>query len=163
MNNFLSHFYPFLRRAGYLLIAGASLLLWVFFLFRSYGARTETVLTVKVVPVDATSSRRQSSPVIDFDSEVSYYRPIIEYNLFRPLGWTPPRPIEPYRLIGTILPRDANTPPKAIIQSIAGNKTYIVTLGEKIDALTEVVSIESKSVVVSTDGEHRTLHLPSGF
>lgn len=78
MNNFLSHFYPFLRRAGYLLIAGAFFLLWVFFVFRSYGARTETVLTVKVVPVDATSSRRQSFPVIDFDSEVSYYRPITE-------------------------------------------------------------------------------------
>ncbi len=71
MNNFLSHFYPFLRRAGYLLIASASLLLWVFFLFRSSGVRTETVLTVKVVTVDATSSRRQSSPVIAFDSEVS--------------------------------------------------------------------------------------------
>ena len=78
MNNFLSHFYPFLRRAGYLLIAGAFFLLWVFFVFRSYGARTETVLTVKVVPVDATSSRRQSFRVIDFDSEVSYYRPITE-------------------------------------------------------------------------------------
>lgn len=53
MNNFLSHFYRFLRRAGYLLIAGASLLLWVFFVFRSLGTRTETVFTVKVVPVDA--------------------------------------------------------------------------------------------------------------
>ena len=157
--NFLSHFYRFLRRAGYLLIAGAFFLIGIFFIYRSLGVRTETVFTVKVVPVDATSSRRQSSPVIDFDSEVSYYRPIIEYNLFRPLGWTPPRPSEPYRLIGTVLATDANTPPQAILQTTAGNTTYIVTTGEKIDASTEVISIESKQVTLSTNGQQRTLRL----
>ena len=42
-----------------------------------------------------------TSPI--FDSE-TFYRMIINNNLFRPLGWTPPRPIEPYRLLGTLLP-----------------------------------------------------------
>lgn len=159
-------FFTFSRihlRARYFSIAGAFIfLLWVFFVFCSSGVCTETVLTVKVVPVDATSSRRQSSPVIAFDT-ASYYRTIIDNNLFRPLGWRPPRPIEPYRLIGTILPRDANTPPKTIIQSIAGNKTYIVTTGEQLDAETQVVDIQPKQVTLSADGEQRTLHLPSGF
>ena len=68
--------------------------------------------------VDVTKGHPSSS-VIDFDS-ASYYQPIIKYNLFRPLGWTPPRPVEPYRLIGTILPRAANSPPTAIIQTTAG-------------------------------------------
>ena len=103
-----------------------------------------------------------TSPVV-FDAEVSFKRTIIDNNLFRPLGWTPPRPIEPYRLIGTILPRSANTPPKAIIQTTAGETTYIVTTGEPLDASTRLVSIESKQVTLSRNGQMRTLHLPSGF
>ena len=53
---------------------------------------------------------RIPDPLTDFQHS-DFYRTIIENNLFRPLGWTPPRPVEPYRLIGTILPIDANTPP----------------------------------------------------
>ena len=148
---------PFNRRAIYLLIFGAFFLLCIFFLFRSSGARSETVGKVKVVPVE-TSSRVISSLVVAFDS-ASYYRPIIKYNLFRPLGWTPPVPREPYRLIGTILPRAANTPLQAIIQSTAGNKTYIVTLGNKLDAETEIVEIQPKQVTLSSKGRQRLLFL----
>ena len=161
MNNFLSHFYPFLRRAGYLLIAGASLLIGIFFIYRSLGASAERVVEVKVVPVEA-SSRARALPPVAFDS-FAYYRTIIDNNIFRPLGWTPPRPQEPYRLLGTILPRDANTPPQAILQSTAGQKTYIVSTGEKLDASTEVVSIEGKQVTLSTNGEQHTLYLPRVF
>ena len=47
-------------------------------------------------------TRRASriSPRI-FEISETYYRTIIDNNLFRPLGYrTPPRPIEPYRLLG---------------------------------------------------------------
>ena len=101
------------------------------------------------------------SPIV-FDAE-SFKRTIVENNLFRPLGWSPPRPVEPYRLIGTILPRSGTTPPRAILQTTAGEQTYIVSLGDKIDALTEVVSIESKSVVLERGGQQRTLRLQIGF
>lgn len=74
--------------------------------------------------------RRVDLTLVVFDA-AAYYRPILEYNLFRPLGWTPPRPIEPYRLFGTILARDGHTPPKAIIQRTTTNTTHIVTLGKK--------------------------------
>ncbi|RKU22014.1 hypothetical protein C6499_20485 [Candidatus Poribacteria bacterium] len=97
-------------------------------------------------------------------SSKAFKRTIIDNNIFRPLGYRrPPRPIEPYRLIGTKLSRDANTPPQAIIQTTAGNTTYIVSLGEPLDASTEVVSIQGKQVTLSTNGQQRTLHLPSGF
>ena len=96
-------FFTFSRihlRTRYFSIAGAFIfLLWVFFVFRSSGVRTEMVLTVKVVPV-ASSSRARALPPVAFDS-FAYYRTIIDNNLFCPLGWTPPRPVEPYRLIGT--------------------------------------------------------------
>ena len=129
-------------------------------------------LRVEVVGVSESSARgggvgKPQAVVFDvegfnFDAE-AFKRTIVENNLFRPLGWTPPRPIEPYRLIGTIVPRRANTPRKAIIQTTAGNTTYIVSTGESLDADTEVVSIESKQVVLSTKGQQRTLKLPSGF
>lgn len=50
----------------------------------------------------------RTTPAV-FDASKAYYRTIIENNLFRPLGWTPPRPVEPYRLIGAL---DANVPQK---------------------------------------------------
>ena len=77
-----------------------------------------------------------TSAVPSFES-VSFYRTLIDNNLFRPHGWRPPVPREPYRLIGTILPTDDHTPPRAIVQSTAGNpETYIVSIGEKIDPST---------------------------
>lgn len=151
----------FKRRAGYLLVVGAFLLLCLFIHYRSCVARVERVLSVKVVPVEP--SRRDIAPLrVAFAAEL-FYQTIIDNNLFRPLGWRPPRPIEPYRLIGTKLATDTNAPPQAIIQTTAGEKTYIVLVGDSLDAETEVVLIESKSVTLSTNGQQRTLHLPSGF
>ena len=50
-------------------------------------------------------------------------------------------------------------PPKAILQTTAGNTTYIVMPGNKIDVSTEVVSIEGKAVTLETEGQRRTLRL----
>ena len=107
-------------------------------------------------------ARRVRDPAVVFDAE-AFKRTIIENNLFRPLGWTPPRPIEPYRLIGTLLPKDDRTPPTAILQTTAGQRTLIVSTGEQIDAETEVVEINRKQVVLETDGQQRTLRLAIGF
>lgn len=122
-------------------------------------------LPVEVVGVSESSARGGGvgkPKAVVFDAE-AFKRTIVENNLFRPLGWTPPRPIEPYRLLGTKLATDANTPPQAIIETTAGQRIYIVSPGESLDADTEVVSIASKQVVLSTNGQQRTLKLPSGF
>jgi hypothetical protein len=147
----------FNTRARYLLIFGACVLLMLFF----FSFLTSPIETQSVKVIEPPAARRVDftpSPVMEVPE--SYYRTIIDNNLFRPLGWTPPRPIEPYRLIGTVLPRDENTPPTAIIQTTAGNqKNYIVTIGESLDTSTEVVSIEGKAVTLETDGQRRTLRL----
>ena len=103
--------------------------------------------------------KRQVHPATRPPLNSEFYRTIIDNNLFRPLGWTPPRPQEPYRLMGTILPRSANRPPQAILQATAGNKTHIVTTGDKLDAETKVIDIQPKQVTLSTNGQSRTLHL----
>ncbi|MCG9134822.1 hypothetical protein J5I95_24455 [Candidatus Poribacteria bacterium] len=95
----------------------------------------------------------------DNRSSDAFLGTIIDNNIFRPLGWTPPRPIEPYRLLGTVLPTDDRTPPKAILQTTTGQRTLIVSTGEQIDAETEVVEIQRKQVRLSTEGQTRTLTL----
>ena len=124
-------------RARYFFLAGAFLLCFVvFFLSRSSDPRP-VIVKVKILPVE-TSRRNIDIPVIAFDS-VAYYRPIIKNNLFRPLGWTPPVPREPYRLIGTILPRSRNTSATAVLETTDGNVRYIVSVGDKIEVSTEVI------------------------
>lgn len=144
------------RRACYFLIAGAFLFLLVVFFLR--GSSPESTLTVKVVPYLSVSRRVDFTPSVAFDSE-TYYRPIIEYNLFRPLGWTPPRRVEPYRLVGTVFPRDTETPPQAILKTTGGNVTHIVSVGDQLDSETTITAIESKSIVLETSGSERTLTL----
>ena len=132
----------FLQRACKVFIAGAFLLLLsVIFVLRPLRP-PEVTRIVKVVPIDAV--RGVDIPPIDFDAE-SYYRPILAYNLFRPLGWTPPRPIEPYRVLGTRMSRDAETPAQAILERTGSKQPLIVSVGDVLDAETEVVSIASRS------------------
>ena len=155
---------PFLRRACYLSIAGAFIFLAIVFVVRFLASDPPRPAPSAIKERTSPSHRRvdRTTPAVLEVSE-AYYRTIIENNLFRPLDWTPPRPVEPYRLIGTILPRDENTPPKAIIETTAGQKTYSVTIGDKIETHTEVVDIQPKQGTLSTDGKQRTLKLPIRF
>lgn len=107
--------------------------------------------------------RHTHQQVSDTVRNSPFYRTIIDNNLFRPLGWTPPRPVEPYRLLGTLLPRDDTTTPQAILQTTKGNTTHIVSIGDKLDGDTEIVDIQRKQVTVRTKGDTRTLTLKSRF
>ena len=132
------------------------LLVPLFFAFKT-PPPSETQSVKVIEPSAARRVHRTPPPVMDVSE--SYYRTIIENNLFRPLGWRPPRPKEPYRLFGTVLPTDDRTSPTAILQTTAGNQTYIVMTGEPLDASTEVVEIKPKQVTLETDGQRRTLKL----
>ena len=162
------------RRAGSLLIAGALLLLVTLVIVAYFPAPSPPIpnpLPVKENPPNALSHLRdqprssvrpfQSSDLPPYPSD--FYRTIIDNNVFRPLGWTPPRPVEPYRLLGTILPRDGHTPPQAILQATAINKTHIVTIGDKLDVDTQVVEVQAKQIRLGTAGQQQTLHLKRVF
>ena len=88
-----------------------------------------------------------------------FYRTIVDNNLFRPLGWRPPRPREPYRLLGTFIPTAADTPKQAILQTTAGERRHTVTIGERLDTDTTVVDIQPKQVTLQRDGRKTTLRL----
>ena len=90
----------------------------------------------------------------------TFYRTLIDNNLLRLLGWTPPRSKEPYSLIGTITPTTGKTvSPQAILLATAGNKTHIVTIGEKLDKDTKVTDIRPRRSTLEKDGQPRTLKL----
>ena len=82
-----------------------------------------------------------------------FHRVIIDNNLFRPLGWTSPRPREPYRLLGTLIPTYGNTPSQAILQSTTARTTHIVSIGETLDTDTTVTDIQPKRVTLEKAGQ----------
>lgn len=110
-------------------------------------------------PEVRTPRRNEDLETLEPFQQSDFYRTIIDNNLFRPLGWRPPRPREPYRLIGTLLPTDANIPKQAILQRTPAGSTYTVTVGETLDNDTKVVDISSKQVTLSTAGVQRSLKL----
>ena len=120
---------------------------------------TVTVNTPKSKPTPRASRPLQfpaSSQTDDFQDS-DFYRTIIDNNLFRPLGWRPARPREPYRLIGTLIPTDGITGARAILQTTRGNTTYTVTQGDTLDVDTTVIDIQAKQVTLEKAGRQRTL------
>ena len=90
-------------------IAGAFVLLAIVLAVNQEAPPPEEV-TRAVSPLLQHRVNLTTPPVFDAQS---YDQTIIDNNLFRPLGdRTPPPPIEPYRLIGTIHPTDDRTPRK---------------------------------------------------
>ena len=76
------------RACGVILAGAFILLVTLFFAFRTSPSETQNV---KVIEPSAVRRVRRPLPPVQEVSE-SYYRTIIENNLFRPLGWTPPPP-----------------------------------------------------------------------
>ncbi|RKU26317.1 hypothetical protein C6499_13740 [Candidatus Poribacteria bacterium] len=128
--------------------------------------KTQTPPTGSITPPRARfqSSTHPSEDVkLKHFQNSDFYRIIIDNNLFRPLGWPPPRPQEPYRLLGTIIPIDAKSRPKAIIQNIVRNQTHIVTISDTLDSNTYVTDIQTKHITLKKNGQQRQLTLKSSF
>ena len=109
-------------------------------------------------PLDRTQQHRKTEPVRFEDTD--FYRTIIDNNLFRPLGWTPPRPVSPYRLLGTLVSgaTDGVWVSKAII-AVQG-EMRVVEIGDSLDSETKVLGIDRHSVLLETSGKEQILTLP---
>lgn len=169
-------FTKYIKRIGTAITGLAGLILAILFLLYTamYTHPENTTITVKTQTHPTVSAtpprfRFQSSTHSIEDVELKhfqnsdFYRTIIDNNLFRPLGWTPPRPQEPYRLLGTIIPTDTKSSPKAIIQDTVGNQTPIVTIGDTLDTETHVTDIQTKHITLKKNGQQRQLTLKSRF
>ena len=89
--------------------------------------------------------------------ESAFYRTIIENNIFRPLGWTPPKPTPVYRLLGTVISTDG-TSLQAILQEIASERLHFLRVGDSVGDAT-VTEILSKEVKLDKAGRRISLKM----
>ena len=130
-------------------------LLWVFLYESTYTQSQLAISTATVSTLEVTDRSTAGAPQVPRD----FYRTIIDNNIFRPLGWSSPRPKETYRLIGTLIPCDGKSKAQAILQKNPAGKTYTVTIGDQLDADIIVIDIQTKQVILEKAGQRRTLTL----
>ena len=149
---------------SFAIACGTGIILILPFLFANTQRLSSTPpnKTVRVSTPRSTTKRTSLTQEREAEvlfQETEFYRTIINNNLFRPLGWTPPRQKESFRLLGTRIPTDGKTSPQAIIQATQENKTYIVTTNDTLSKDTTVTDIQSKQVTLEKSGHQRTLKL----
>ncbi len=96
---------------------------------------------------------------VDFGESEAFYKTIIEYNLFRPLGWTPPKNEPSYRLVSTAVNSDGVISQATLLER-RSNRYHFVTIGTKLDDMT-VKNIQAKKVIMDKEGETVTLNTGS--
>ena len=87
-----------------------------------------------------------------------YYQVIITNNLFRPLGWTKPKPPPAFELIATVMKTNSRRH-KALIRNTRNRQLYYVAVGELAgEAIVE--KIEAHRVTLTRNGESKVYLLP---
>ena len=121
------------------------------------SAKTQAVLKMKAqAPAPANRFRaRQNRAQIDFGENAAFYKAIIDNNLFRPLGWTPPNNEPAYSLIGTAVGA-TGTVSQATLLEKRSNRYHFVTIGTKLGDMT-VKDIQAKQVILDNAGKPITL------
>ena len=102
---------------------------------------------------------RDSGDGINFGENEAFYKTIIEYNLFRPLGWTPPNNEPSYSLVGTAVDPNGVISQATLLER-RSNRYHFVTIGTELDGMT-VKEIQTKKVIMDKEGETVTLNTNS--
>ena len=92
---------------------------------------------------------------VDFGENPAFYKTIIDNNLFRPLGWTPPKNEPAYSLIGTAVDSNGAISQATLLEK-RSNRYHFVTIGSKLGDMT-VKDIQAKKVTFDKAGETVTL------
>ena len=93
---------------------------------------------------------------VNFGENEAFYKTIIEYNLFRPLGWTPPNNEPSYSLVSTAVNQNGVISQATLLER-RSNRYHFVTIGTKLDDMT-VKEIQAKKVIMDKAGETVTLN-----
>ena len=121
------------------------------------SAKTQTIMKMKEQPAARTSRShgRQNQRRVDFGENASFYKVIIDNNLFRPLGWTPSNNEPAYSLIGTAVGVDGAGSQATLLER-RSNRYHFVSIGAKLGDMT-VKDIQAKQVVLDNAGKPVTL------
>ncbi len=123
----------------------------------SDSAKMQAMLKMKEqAAAQANRSRgRQNRGGVDFGENAAFYKVIIDNNLFRPLGWTPPKNEPAYSLIGTAVGVDGAVSQATLLEK-RSNRYHFVTIGTKLGDIT-VKDIQAKQVTLDNAGKPITL------
>ena len=110
----------------------------------------------------AYEKRKQESHSEKSKDNSGFYQVITENNIFRPLGWTPPKEEPEYTLIGTAI-GTLGTNSEAFVVERRSNQFFVVSVGDEIgDAV--VKNIDDKKITLYKNGEMITFNTDSmGF
>ena len=92
---------------------------------------------------------------VDFGENAAFYKTIIDHNLFRPLGWTPPNNEPAYSLVGTAVDENGVISQATLLEK-RSNRYHFVTIGTTLGDIT-VTDIQAKRVILDKAGENITL------
>ena len=95
---------------------------------------------------------------VDFGENAAFYKTIVDHNLFRPLGWTPPNNEPSYSLVGTAVDPNGAISQATLLEK-RSNRYHFVTIGTKVGDMT-VKDIQAKQVTLDKAGE--TVKLKTG-
>ena len=92
---------------------------------------------------------------VDFGENETFYKTIIDNNLFRPLGWTPPNNEPAYSLIGTAVDANGRISQATLLEK-RSNRYHFVRIGTKLGDMT-VKDIQAEQVILDKAGKPVTL------
>jgi len=95
---------------------------------------------------------------VNFGENAAFYRTIIDNNIFRPLGWTPPNNEPSYSLKATAVDENGVISQATLLER-RSNRYHFVTIGTKLGDMT-VKDIQAKQVIM--DKEEETVTLKTG-
>ena len=121
------------------------------------SSKTQAMMKMKEqAAAQANRARgRQNRGRIDFGENAAFYKVIIDNNLFRPLGWTPPNNEPAYSLIGTAVGAEGAVSQATLLEK-RSNRYHFVTIGTKLGDMT-VKDIQAKQVTLDNAGKPITL------
>ena len=105
-----------------------------------------------------TWGRQNRGGSVDFGENAAFYKTIIDHNLFRPLGWTPPNNEPAYSLLGTKAVDANGAISQATLLEKRSNRHHFVTIGTKLGDIT-VTDIQAERVTLDKAGETITLKI----
>ena len=144
---------------------GIGIVLFILLLHTHTQPNTETIPKAPLAPEKQSVSRpigNRYLPELErlrAFQKSEFYRTIIDNNLFRPLGWTPPKNEPEYNLVGTAV--DSNgVISQATLLERRSNRYHFVTVGTELDGMI-VKEIQAKKVIMDKVGETVTLNTGS--
>ena len=111
------------------------------------------------VRADIVKSQLKKNTDTESRSHDDFFKAIVDNNIFRPLGWRPPKKQPEYKLIGTLSNPNGDYT-KAIILERRSNQLKTVRVGETFGNVS-LKEIKSKQVILDDKGKEIKLQMGS--